>query len=302
MNIVNIGSLNIDYVYDVERFVRKGETIPSTGMSTFAGGKGLNQSIALGRAGADVSHAGLVGPEGAFLRELMLQSGVDVSRVGFAEDCTCGHAVIQRDSEGDNCIILHGGANRLIGAGFIETTLSAFSPCDWVLLQNEVSCVANAIESAHERGMTVFLNPSPVDGALLSCPLDKVDCFILNEGEAEAITGRTAAPLELLSAMCEKFPQADVVLTVGADGAFFARQGCEPVFQPAFATAAVDTTAAGDTFTGYFLAERASGADPARALLVATAASSIAVSREGAAPSIPTRREVEERLSELGCA
>lgn len=300
MHIINIGSLNIDYVYDVDHFARKGETISSTGMSTFAGGKGLNQSIALGRAGAQVAHAGLIGEEGAFLRNIMAQSGVDVSRVGLAENCPSGHAIIQRDSEGDNCIILNGGANRLVGAGFIETALAAFEPTDWVLLQNETSCVANAIEHAHEMGMKVILNPSPVDGALLSYPLESVDCFILNEGEAATLVGRTAAPKDLLDAMCDKFPAAEVVLTVGADGAFFARKGSEVLFQPAFATDAVDTTAAGDTFTGYFLAERAVGSDPAQALLVASAASSIAVSCVGAAPSIPSRSEVEAKLSALG--
>lgn len=250
--IVNIGSLNIDYVYDVESFVRKGQTISSTCRSVFAGGKGLNQSIALGRAGADVAHAGLVGDEGGFLRDLMLESGVDVSRVGTAEGHSSGHAIIQRDSEGDNCIILHGGSNRLLGAGLIDTTLLAFKPEDWVLLQNETSCVSNAIEDAHARGMKVVLNPSPVNDALLACPLELVDCFILNEGEAAAITG--------------------------IDGA------------------------AGDTFTGYYLAERAAGSDPSRALLVASAASSIAVSRPGAAPSIPLRREVEAKLAGLGPA
>ena len=285
--IVNIGSLNIDYVYDVESFVRKGQTISSTRRSVFAGGKGLNQSIALGRAGADVAHAGLVGDEGAFLRDLMLESGVDVSRVGTAEGHSNGHAIIQRDSEGDNCIILHGGSNRLIGAGLIDTTLLAFKPEDWVLLQNETSCVSNAIEGAHARGMKVVLNPSPVNDALLACPLELVDCFILNEGEAAAIAG---------------IDGAEIVLTVGADGAYYARKGGEPIFQPAFAVDAVDTTAAGDTFTGYYLAERAAGSDPSRALLVASAASSIAVSRPGAAPSIPLRREVEAKLAGLGLA
>lgn len=300
--IVNIGSLNIDYVYDVESFVRKGQTISSTRRSVFAGGKGLNQSIALGRAGADVAHAGLVGDEGAFLRDLMLESGVDVSRVGTAEGHSNGHAIIQRDSEGDNCIILHGGSNRLIGAGLIDTTLLAFKPEDWVLLQNETSCVSNAIEGAHARGMKVVLNPSPVNDALLACPLELVDCFILNEGEAAAIAGIDGAADELLAAMLDRFPDAEIVLTVGADGAYYARKGGEPIFQPAFAVDAVDTTAAGDTFTGYYLAERAAGSDPTRALLVASAASSIAVSRPGAAPSIPLRREVEAKLAGLGLA
>lgn len=300
--IINIGSLNIDYVYDVESFVRKGQTISSTSRSVFAGGKGLNQSIALGRAGADVTHAGLVGDEGAFLRNLMLESGVDVSRIGTAEGHSSGHAIIQRDSEGDNCIILHGGANRLIGAGLIDTTLLAFEPGDWVLLQNEISCVSNAIEGAHARGMKVILNPSPVNQSLLDCPLDLVDCFILNEGEAAALTGLDGSPDQLIAGMCERFPQAEIVLTLGGDGSYYARRGEEPVYQRALSKEVVDTTAAGDTFTGYYLAERVAGSTPARALLVASTASAIAVSRAGAAPSIPLRREVDAKLEEMGCA
>lgn len=300
MRIVNIGSLNIDYVYDVVRFVAKGETISSTGRSIFAGGKGLNQSIALGRAGAQVFHAGLIGEEGAALKDLLAASGVNVDWVRQIEGCATGHAIIQRDSEGDNCIILHGGANHRIDEAFVDEVLSSFSAGDWVLLQNEVSSLGHAIEAAKERGMWVALNPSPVNDALLECPLDKIDCFILNEGEASRLTGCVGSPEELLAAMRLCFPHADTVLTVGAEGSICQRGG-EAFSQAAFKTKAVDTTAAGDTFTGYYLAEMAESGDAPRALRCASAASSIAVSRAGAAPSIPMRHEVDELLARTSC-
>ena len=127
MRIVNIGSLNIDYVYDVRNFVQKGQTISSEGRSTFAGGKGLNQSIALGRAGIEVCHAGLVGPEGAPLRDLLSASGVNVDWVRQTDECATGHAIIQRDREGDNCIILYGGANQSITRKQVEEMIQAFA-------------------------------------------------------------------------------------------------------------------------------------------------------------------------------
>lgn len=298
MRIVNIGSLNVDFVYDVDHFVQKGETISSKGRSAFAGGKGLNQSIALGRAGVEVFHAGLVGREGAFLRDLLRDSGVNVEWVREVEDCPSGHAIIQRDAEGDNCIILYGGANRMVDEAFVDEVLSSFSPDDWALLQNETGSLAYAIHAAKDRGMRVVLNPSPVDDVLLGCPLELVDCFILNEGEAARIVGLDVArstPERLLAAMGERFPRADTVLTIGSEGSMCRCSG-EVFLQSALRVDAVDTTAAGDTFTGYYLAERAKGHDAPGALRVASAASAIAVSREGAAPSIPVRSEVEELL------
>lgn len=299
MRIVNIGSLNIDYVYDVRNFVQKGQTISSEGRSTFAGGKGLNQSIALGRAGVEVCHAGMVGPEGAPLRDLLSASGVNVDWVRQTDECATGHAIIQRDREGDNCIILYGGANQRVDETFVDEVLASFSAGDWVLLQNETGSLAYTIRSAKDRGMWVALNPSPVNCALLDCPLELVDCFILNEGEAAQLTGLDASassPAELLAAMGERFPRADTVLTIGSEGSMCLSSG-ETFRQPARKVEAVDTTAAGDTFTGYYLAERSRGTSVPDALRIASTASALAVSRKGAAPSIPTRAEVEELLA-----
>ncbi|MCI6844996.1 MAG: ribokinase [Coriobacteriaceae bacterium] len=296
MRVLNIGSLNIDYVYDVERFVSRGETISSADRSTFPGGKGLNQSLALGRAGVEVAHAGLIGAEGIFLRELLAESGVDVGLVRTMDGCPTGHAVIQRVPDGDNCIILFGGANHCVDEAFVDEAIGRFMSGDWLLLQNETSCLAHAIEAAKQHGMRVAVNPSPADDGLTACPLELVDCFVLNEGEAARLSGRSGGVDEMLSAMCERFPDASVVLTMGEGGSACAEGGVVTT-QMAFRVDAVDTTAAGDTFTGYYLAECARGASASEALRVASAAAAIAVSRVGAAPSIPARAEVEKFLA-----
>lgn len=300
MRILNIGSLNIDYVYDVEHFVERGETISSTGRGVFAGGKGLNQSIALGRAGAEVFHAGLVGAEGAYLCDLLGQAGVDTSNVRVLDDCPTGHAVIQRDAGGDNCIVLFGGANARVDEALVDAALGVCKKGDWVLLQNETGALDYAIAEASARGMRVVLNPSPVDDRLLKCPLDLVDMFILNEGEAARLSGASCCGVDLLGAMREKYPAAQVVLTLGERGSIAADGDGTVIERPAYRVEAVDTTAAGDTFTGYFLAQIAGGSSLARALEVASRASAIAVTRQGAAPSIPVIDEVVAALEHDG--
>lgn len=296
MKILNIGSLNIDYVYDVDQFVCKGQTISSVDRNMFAGGKGLNQSIALAKAGAEVYHAGCVGLEGVFLKRMLADSGVNVDFVRELDGCPSGHAVIQRDGEGDNCIILFGGANQRVDEAFVDGVLANFEEGDWLLLQNETSSLSYAIEVAKRKGMWVILNPSPVNETLLSCPLDQVDCFILNEGEAECLTGCHGSHEDLIAAMCERFPHAHVVLTVGLDGSL-CHCGDISASCPALKVEVADTTAAGDTFSGYYLAQLASGSSVEQALKVASTASAIAVSREGAAPSIPLCHEVEAWLA-----
>ena len=296
MKILNIGSLNIDYVYDVEHFVRRGETIPSANRSVFAGGKGLNQSIALARAGATVLHAGLIGQEGAHLCDLLSESGADVSLVRVLPNCPTGHAIIQRDSDGDNCIVLYGGANAKVDEAFIDAALDSCEEGDWVLLQNEAGALGYAIKEAVHRGLKVILNPSPVNECLMECPLDLVDCFVLNEGEASLLSGSNKCGADILVDMHEKYPTAQVVLTLGERGSIAVCQDGEVFSQEACRVDVVDTTAAGDTFTGYLLASLSDGSGMADALEVASAASAIAVTRPGASPSIPCLGEVLDSL------
>ncbi len=291
--VLNLGSLNLDYVYHVDHIVLPGETIDAADVQTNCGGKGLNQSIALARAGAQVLHAGMIGEDGRELLDACRDAGVDVGFVRTVEGRT-GHAIIQVDRLGQNSIVLFGGANRALTASYIEEVLEGYGPDDVIVLQNEVNMLPQIIEAASTRGLRIVLNPSPFDDRIAECDLSRVWLFFVNEVEGAQLTGKTEAD-EILSELSRMFPAANIVLTLGSQGAIALVDGVR-FEQPAVPCEVVDTTAAGDTFTGFFLAEYLRSGDAARALLTAAHASSIAVSRPGAAPSVPTLAEVREAL------
>lgn len=184
MKVLNFGSLNIDYVYSLDHFVQKGETISSRSLNIFSGGKGLNQSVALGRAGAEVYHAGAIGQDGDFLTDILRDAGVRTEYVRRLSSVRTGNAIIQRDSKGDNCIILYGGANQSIEKAQVDETLDQFSEGDFLVLQNEINELPYIMEQAHKKGLRIVLNPSPMDEKITELPLSFVDIFILNEVEA----------------------------------------------------------------------------------------------------------------------
>ena len=299
MKVLNFGSLNLDYVYKVDHMVARGETETCHARNTYYGGKGLNQSVALSRAGAPVYHAGNVGSAGLVLLRELENAGVNTGYVKVLEDVPTGHTVIQNDREGDNCILLFSGANRCVTPEQVDEVFRGFSAGDWIILQNEINALALIMAKAREKGMVLVFNPSPADERLRDLPLGDVDWFVLNEIEAGQLTGVSSEnPEELLAALHARFPGAKIVLTLGSDGSMYS-DGQTVLRQGIYKTAAVDTTAAGDTFTGYFIAGIIQGDSPAEALNRATMASSICVSREGAAPSIPALHEVQSALSAI---
>ncbi|MGN8774732.1 ribokinase [Candidatus Weimeria sp. HCP3S3_B5] len=291
MKILNFGSLNIDYVYRVNSIVTPGETVRALYMHEYCGGKGLNQSIAIARAGAKVYHAGMIGADGEQLVTMCGASGVDTSYIRTIGEKT-GHTIIQVDQCGQNSIIAYGGANQKIDEKFIDEVLADFDRGDILLLQNEISCLGYIIDRAYEKGMGIILNPSPIDDELLSLDLGKISMFILNEVEGFQISGERD-PYAILDSMNQKFPKAEVVLTLGEDGPIYS-DGTHKVRQKAYKVDAVDTTAAGDTFTGYFVAAISQGRHIKDTLDIASRASALAVTRNGAAPSIPSADEVIE--------
>ncbi|MFA9462872.1 MAG: ribokinase [Velocimicrobium sp.] len=293
MKVLNFGSLNYDIVYQVEHVVMPGETIASKSMKTFCGGKGLNQSVALAKAGANVFHAGMVGQDGDMLLQTLEENDVNI---GFVEkiEGKSGHAIIQLDKQAQNCILLYGGANRLITKEYVDKIIRTFEKGDILLLQNEINELDYIIDRAYEQGMCIVLNPSPFDEALNTCDLNKVSIFVLNEIEGAQISGKIK-PEDILNEIHIKYPESKVVLTLGKDGAVYSDDN-EIVKQPIFPTKAVDTTAAGDTFTGYFIAGLMEEKNIAEIMKQAAMASSIAVSRMGAAPSIPYKGEVYAKL------
>lgn len=289
MKVLNFGSLNYDYVYSVDHIVSPGETTPTYKMETFCGGKGLNQSVALARAGLQVYHAGAVGSDGDLLLQVCRENFIDTEYVKTL-DGKSGHTVIQVDKNGQNCILLYGGTNRAIPKQHIDYVLQQFQMGDMCVLQNEVNDIPYIIEKAAKKGMTVVLNPSPLDTVIDQCNLHLVSVFLVNEIEGAGITGKTE-PMEILDEFEKKYPTATVVLTLGKDGAYCMRDG-KRAFQDIIPSQVVDTTAAGDTFTGYFLSQMLNGSTIEQALYTATKASSIAVSKNGAVSSIPYIKDV----------
>jgi ribokinase len=294
VKVLNFGSLNVDHVYGLAHIVRPGETLGSSSYRRFPGGKGANQSVALARAGAEVWHAGKVGPESEWLRERLAEDGVRVDHIRV-DDGPGGHAIIQVEEEsGQNSIVLFGGANQTIGETLIDEALAGFSAGDVLLLQNEINATAEVIRRGHAAGLRVCLNPAPMDQSVHTFPLALLDLLIVNEHEGEALSGETE-PAKILSALGEKYPSTRVCLTLGGDGVMFRDQAGETFFQKASAHKPVDTTAAGDTFIGFFLAAELAGKSVPDALAVACEAAGLSVTRPGAMDSIPWAREVQAK-------
>jgi len=295
--ILNIGSINIDYVYAVPHFVRSGETLFAESRRIFPGGKGLNQSVALARAGADIGHAGIVGDDGIGCVKVLSDAGVDTNLIEKSKAST-GHTVIQVTPEGRNCILLYQGANRELDEGFVDRALKSFGEGDILVLQNEVSCIGYAMKAAAAKKMKIAFNPSPMDAKIPGYPLELVTWFLLNEIEGHALTGEKE-PDGILRSLGEKYESACVVLTLGEAGVCCISEGRIHRHR-AYETSVVDTTAAGDTFTGYFISSMASGKTLNDSLGIASIAASIAVSQKGAAVSIPCMDEVMRQALALG--
>ena len=288
--ILNIGSLNLDYVYAVPHFVAAGETLLSSRRDVFAGGKGLNQTVAAARAGAEVCHGGAVGADGDMLLDLLRDAGADVSAVARV-DVPTGHAVIQVSPQGENAIIILGGANRAVSPETVGIALEKVGPGDILLLQNEINGLDHIIRRAARKGLRILFNPAPMEDAVKDLPLELLDTLIVNEGEGKALAGD-------MDALKAAYPNQKILLTQGSRGASL-WTGSEVLFQPAFPVEAVDTTAAGDCFLGYYAAALSENLPYAAALRFAAGASALAVQRPGAAPSIPIRSEVEAYLREI---
>lgn len=292
MKILNFGSLNLDYVYQVEHFVRPGETISALSQTINCGGKGLNQSIALSRAGAAVWHGGCVGTGGERLAALLEENGVD-TRFLRQTDVLQGNAVIQVDASGENCILLFGGSNQAVTEEQIDNTLAAFGSGDMLVLQNEISGLPHLVAQAATQGLTVVLNPSPFDKAVSTLDLSQVSWLIMNEVEAEGLSG-SADPIKAWTVLHGRWPKLRTVITLGSAGSVL----CTPdeiIHQRAETVSVVDTTAAGDTFTGYFLACLAKGLPYRVCMETAAKAAAVSVTRKGAAASIPYMAELMER-------
>lgn len=288
--ILTFGSMNYDYVYNVPHIVQPGETLASEQMSIFLGGKGFNQSIAAVRAGAGVWHAGQIGEDGGQFVAACRENGINTDYIKTVPGKT-GHTIIQVDPSAENCILLYGGANQKIATNFVHSVIKRFGAGDWLLLQNETSCLRDMIDTAYDQGMIIVLNPSPYREDILTHDLSKISWFLINEVEGQQLTGQTD-PDAILNIMHERFPHAGTVLTLGADGAVCQTKQ-ERIAQKAFPVDAVDTTAAGDCFTGFFVSALCQDLSLQQAMEIAAKAAAICASRMGASPSIPSLAEAQ---------
>lgn len=307
MPVFNFGSINIDYVYRVSSFVQPGETLPSLSLGTVLGGKGANQSVALAKAGAQAVHLGRVSSSDAWAVNAMNEFGVDTSVIEMIDEPS-GHAIIQVDDAGENAIVLHGGANQSFNKDAVASMLKDAKESDWLLLQNECNALDVAMDIAAQKKMNIAFNPAPMTESVLSLPLSACALLIVNEVEAEQLTGvSTAAEVsdnsvagvnsELIDQLEKQFPDTTVVITLGSKGAVMLSGGERHVAN-ALAVDTVDTTGAGDTFVGFMLAAMVSGGSCEDALQQACVAGALAVTKAGATPSIPDLASVKLALKE----
>ena len=297
MKVLFYSSVNIDTVFHVDHIVSPGETLSSSCVTVGAGGKGANQAAAFAKAlagfdGAEVYLAGKCGDDGRFILEKLKDLGVDVSYMKDAP-CGTGKAMIQVDANGQNSIVLYGGGNQCIQPCEVDEVLEGFVPSDVLCVNCEINNLGYVIDQAYSKGMHIIVNPSPVNDAIDEIDFSKVSALIVNEVEGTALSGLDgeASYEDVLEALSSRWPDCEVVMTVGCDGSYYCHHG-QSLKVPAFAADVVDTTAAGDTFMGYFFSSRLMGMNAEDSLKRASRASAIAVSRPGAMDSIPFGDEV----------
>lgn len=290
MTIFNVGSINWDRVLRVPRFPAPGETLAADSVSVGLGGKGLNQSVAIAAAGAAVVHVGAVGAGDAKALRMIAALGVDCDAIAAVDGVETGSATILVDGIGENLIVLDTGANAHVADEAVSTALRSGKPGDWLLFQNETNQTAFCAAEAHGLGLKVAYSAAPFDAGTAAGLLDQVDLLSVNAVEmqqlVEAIGGAQNIP-----------PHLDLLVTRGGDGAEYRPADGEPIAKSAHKVTPVDTTGAGDTFLGYFLAAIDTGRTPHEALDVAGAAAALQVRRKGAAEAIPQMAEVQEFLS-----
>lgn len=284
MTIWNLGSINSDFVYSVPHIPVPGETLASTGRAVFLGGKGANMSVAAARAAARVAHIGAVGADGRWAVELLMEYGVDTRHIAEI-DVETAQAIIAVDANGENSIILHQGANVQIPVNVLEQALTRAETGDTLVFQNETNLQLQAAELAVTMGLRVAYAAAPFDADAVMAVMAHLDFLILNEVEAEQLKDATGkGPQDI--------PVKDVIVTLGANGAtWFGADG--PVDVPAHKVTPVDTTGAGDTFTGYVLACLDRGQPMLQAMQTASKAAAIMVTRRGTADVIPDLADVQ---------
>lgn len=287
MAVFNLGSINADLFYQVPHLLTPGETLASTDHNRGLGGKGANMSVAIARAAARAVHIGAVGPDGRWAVDRLLEYGVDTRNI-FELDVPTGHAVIMVDDHGENAILLYPGANRALSETHIAAALETATEADTFLFQNETSAQIEGATLASSKGMRVVYAAAPFDAKAVEAVLPMLDILVMNAVEAQQLT------LALGKALTD-LPVRDIIVTLGGDGCRWVNtdDGTDQTF-PAIPVSPVDTTGAGDTFTGFLVAGLDRGLPMEQAILLGQQAGAIMVTRHGTADVIPDLKDIED--------
>lgn len=286
MAIYNLGSINADNVYRVPHLVAPGETLAAADLTQGLGGKGANMSVAAARAAARVVHIGAVGTDGRWAIERLMEYGVDTRHISQITGPS-GHANIYVDPMGENSIVLFAGSNRALTDAMIGAALSEASPDDSFVTQNETSGQAHAAKMARDLGMRVVYAAAPFEVGAVKAVMPFLDLLVLNAVEAAQLVSESGSDIGEL-------PVADVIVTMGAEGCMWYSKTADPMIFPARQVVPVDTTGAGDTFTGYLVAGLDRGMPMAQAIDQATRAAALMVTRVGTADVIPDLKELQD--------
>ncbi|MBD3665242.1 ribokinase [Sulfitobacter aestuariivivens] len=285
--IWNLGSINADNFYRVPHLPGPGETLAATDFQQGLGGKGANMSVAAARAGARVTHIGAVGPDGDWARQRLLEYGVDTPHIATTETAT-GHANITVDISGENNIVLFGGANQALTNQMIGAALAEASPGDTLLLQNETNGQPFAVQTARTLGLKVVYAAAPFQAEAVQALMGQIDLLVLNAVEAEQLESAAGRGLRQLDI-------ADIVVTLGGDGCrWHSSSHAQAETFGAYPVKSIDTTGAGDTFTGYLAAGLDRGLPMKDAIDLAMKAAALMVTRQGTADVIPDLKDIQD--------
>ncbi|KAF0374086.1 ribokinase [Pediococcus acidilactici] len=297
--VVVLGSLNVDRILQMDRVPEPGETLALNNQDMAGGGKGANQAIAAARSGAQTSFIGRVGADenGKFMLQQLVNSGVTTNLVAVDEDAGTGQAFVMVEKSGENRILIYGGANAQLSATDVKKAQTQIAAADLMVAQLEtpVETTQFAFQMAKELGVKTILNPAPAVAKLPAELLKNTDVITPNETEVEILTGIAVTDEAAMLKAAQRLHDlgvATVIITLGSKGVFY-DDGAQHGIVPAFKVQAVDTTAAGDTFLGALSSELNPDLSNLKtAIEYGNKASSLAVQKMGAQPSIPTRKDI----------
>lgn len=304
-NLVVLGSINADHILNLESFPTPGETVTGNQYQVAFGGKGANQAVAAGRSGANIAFIACTGDDdtGERVRKQLANDNIDIAPVSVVAEESTGVALIFVNAEGENVIGIHAGANAALTTERVEAQRAIIAGAEALLMQLEspVESVLAAAKIAHENHTTVVLNPAPAR-VLSDELLALVDIITPNETEAEKLTGIRVENDDDAARAARALHDkgiGTVIITLGSRGVWASVNG-EGRRVPGFKVKAIDTIAAGDTFNGALVTALLEGKRMDDAIRFAHAAAAIAVTRKGAQPSVPWRKEIDEFLSQQG--